>query len=76
MDSLVEELTQEDKQEDKELTEEEIKEMRKQHMQALKKNPPNVAKISKSFEKVSSGMIGQQPSKEYDRQNSIFSIES
>ena len=36
-------------------------------MQALKKNPPNVAKISKSFEKVSSGMIGQQPSKEYDR---------
>jgi hypothetical protein len=67
MDCLVEELTQEDKQEDKELTEEETKEMRKQHLQALKKNPPNVGKISKSFEKVSSGMAGQQLSKAYDR---------
>lgn len=56
MDSLVEELTQEDKEV---YTEEEIKEMRKQHLQALKMNPPNVGKISKSFEKVSTGISGQ-----------------
>ena len=63
MDSLVEELTQEDKEV---YTEEEIKQMREQHKQELKKNPvSNNKPVSKSFEKVSHGITG--PSKAYDR---------
>ena len=58
MDSLVEELTQEDKEV---YTDEQIKEMREQHKQELRKDPIIAEKpISKSFEKVFTGNTGQQ----------------